>query len=286
MGKALLLALIFPRRSLTALAQFSVPKRGRKWVLIFDSLSNASYSDLISRADTQISRRDPQWKKHLVLLDSRNNAHEVSSFIKQYGPNTKQIVYPVLVRVPDGVPGMVEVEIWSPAWLNASYRNFEDACYPISSGWWSVDGDWNPSIKKVRDHLYRSPNHTGGKFQSEWLELLKFEELQSLHSDHHREMTHDGTVLWKSVNAECPSTCNPKPIPYTGTSTTIRRGESVTLGGMPIYGQTYQWTPTATLDSPTASSPVATPINTTEYTLTVSNACGTATSKVTITVVS
>ncbi len=80
--------------------------------------------------------------------------------------------------------------------------------------------------------------------------------------------------------------CSPQPIPFTGADKKIKLGQSVFIGDMSIPGQTYQWTPEVSLDNPTVSSPLATPAQTTTYTLKVTNECGTGTKTVTGTVTS
>jgi hypothetical protein len=126
-----------------------------------------------------------------------------------YGPNTTAISFPILVAVPSLLDFHGEVEVWNNEWVTYA-ENLEnddaivDACYPISGGWWSVEGDWNPTEAKVRWHLFESPNHSDAEFKEEWLKLLTRPELQSIHSDHHREMINQGEVHWNHVNSECP----------------------------------------------------------------------------------
>jgi hypothetical protein len=80
------------------------------------------------------------------------------------------------------------------------------------------------------------------------------------------------------------ATCQPQPSAETGTDVTIKRGQSVTLGGETIPGATYQWSPASTLDDPTQSEVTATPASTTTYTLRVDTPCGAALRAVTVTV--
>lgn len=135
--------------------------------------------------------------------DIRKDHARVRAFLARFSRNTKVFSYPVLLVRPES--DARDIEYWDSAWVRAHRANFEDACYPISGSWWSVEGDWNPTKEKVEEHLFLSPNHASGKFQGEWLSLLRFEELQSVHSDHHREMIHEGKVTWASVNKECPA---------------------------------------------------------------------------------
>jgi hypothetical protein len=63
---------------------------------------------------------------------------------------------------------------------------------------------------------------------------------------------------------------------YAGNDTTIILGQSVTLGAIPAaaggYGNyIYSWQPASTLDDPSLPNPLATPVVTTAYTLTVSD---------------
>lgn len=81
------------------------------------------------------------------------------------------------------------------------------------------------------------------------------------------------------------SDCSPQPVAYTGPGATIAPGESLFLGGMPMPGQTYLWSPAMGLDSPNIANPLATPPVTTTYTLRASNQCGSAENSVTIKVV-
>lgn len=81
----------------------------------------------------------------------------------------------------------------------------------------------------------------------------------------------------------CRASCR-LPIAYTGADITIKPGEWVTLGGMPSFGNTYQWSPASGLDDATDSMPIASPTQTTTYVLRVTNSCGTQENKVTVTV--
>lgn len=176
-----------------------------KYFLIYDKSSEMERNTarLLVIAAFQSSKNHESMKNSLVELDSTVQKSELESLARKYGPATQEILFPVLIYVPH--PDAEDVEVWDERWLNWSSKALEDACYPISGGWWSVEGDWNPSKQKVRRHLFESMNHTSGHFTAEYLDLLSFEELQSLHSDHHREMTDRGMVHWKYVNSECPA---------------------------------------------------------------------------------
>ena len=83
-------------------------------------------------------------------------------------------------------------------------------------------------------------------------------------------------------------TVNPAPNVDAGTDQTICEGASVTIGGSPTSttaGVTYAWDNGASLSSTTIANPVANPITTTTYSVTVTdgNSC-TSTDQVTVTV--
>lgn len=78
--------------------------------------------------------------------------------------------------------------------------------------------------------------------------------------------------------------CQPQPNAYVGDDVTITNGDWTTVGALPVIGQSYQWTPSNSLDDATSSMPIAAPSKTTTYTLKVTNACGSAEKKVTVNV--
>jgi len=205
-GVALLVSPFFSRVVRAALPS-GRKYRDIKYVLIRDSTSSFDDKRLLDKADGILSKRDNRWRDQLITWDLQSDTDEIRGFIAKYGRNTKTFSWPILVAVPDSFESSdsPEVEIWTTAWLSHCEAKFEHVCYPVSpsSGWWSVEGDWNPTQVEVRDHLFNSPNHASGHFQLPWLTLLKLEELQSLHSDHHEEMINEGHVTWKDVNAEC-----------------------------------------------------------------------------------
>jgi gliding motility-associated-like protein len=93
-------------------------------------------------------------------------------------------------------------------------------------------------------------------------------------------------------NAVCPAdtsssaliTVLTPPVVSAGTDTTISPGQSVTLSGS--GGGIPSWTPSSTLDSATVFTPVATPLTTTSYILTVTDANGCSSSdEVVVTVI-
>lgn len=187
-------ALFFPR--------ILFGERKPKFILIHDSDERGTAA-LIERANAYLSPRDSRWWNKVVSWHLERDSSNVRKFLRRYAYATKTFQWPLLVVVPGDAFLIDEVEVFSVEWLRAE-ASFEKACYPISGGWWSVDGDFHPTIEKVRKHVFEAQMHKDGKFLLEWLELLKFEEIQSLHSDHHREMIKQGKVHWKNVNAECP----------------------------------------------------------------------------------
>ena len=57
--------------------------------------------------------------------------------------------------------------------------------YPIRSGWWTGMSSYKHLLTGIH----------AGNFNENWLKSLSYEELQSLHSDHH-----EGKVKWHYVN--------------------------------------------------------------------------------------
>ncbi len=71
-------------------------------------------------------------------------------------------------------------------------------------------------------------------------------------------------------------TVNPLPVVDAGLDTAICFGETVTIGGAPTGpgGSSYNWTPSASLDNDTLANPLATPLATTQYIVTVTDSNG------------
>jgi hypothetical protein len=61
----------------------------------------------------------------------------------------------------------------------------------------------------------------------------------------------------------------PFPVAYAGSSQTIVRGQTVSLGQAPAAGYAYSWSPAAGLSATNVANPTASPTVTTTYTLTV-----------------
>jgi gliding motility-associated-like protein len=66
-------------------------------------------------------------------------------------------------------------------------------------------------------------------------------------------------------------TVNPSPAAFTGPNTSICLGSGKTIGGPPVAGNTYSWSPILGLSSASVSNPYASPVVTTTYTLTETN---------------
>jgi len=72
------------------------------------------------------------------------------------------------------------------------------------------------------------------------------------------------------------------PVANAGSAVTICEGDDTTLGAS--GGTTYSWTPTKGLSDPSIADPVASPTDTTKYTVTVSNSICTDTASVMVNV--
>jgi len=64
---------------------------------------------------------------------------------------------------------------------------------------------------------------------------------------------------------------NPSPVVITGPPVTICYGDTISIGGATVAGDTYKWTPNMGLNSYTISNPKASPADTITYTLAVIN---------------
>lgn len=78
--------------------------------------------------------------------------------------------------------------------------------------------------------------------------------------------TASGTVTVNSINTGFSVDA--------GTSVWIQSGSSTILNGTAPSGSSYTWTPSSSLDNPNSLNPVASPNQTTTYTLTVTNSSG------------
>jgi hypothetical protein len=66
-------------------------------------------------------------------------------------------------------------------------------------------------------------------------------------------------------------TVNPLPVVFTGPSDTICYGDTISIGGAPVPGDKYKWTPNNGLSAYNVSNPKASPDDTTTYTLTITD---------------
>ena len=73
----------------------------------------------------------------------------------------------------------------------------------------------------------------------------------------------------------------PKPLADAGAAVKIEAGENITLNG--TGAGTFSWSPAANLDDPLSQNPIATPVQTTTYTLTITDING-CTSEDTVTI--
>ena len=82
--------------------------------------------------------------------------------------------------------------------------------------------------------------------------------------------------------------CTPLPVADAGPGKNLILGlnlpKFVVIGTSHIDGTAYKWTPAEGLDNPNSAQPQASPATTTEYTVTATNQCGQATSKMTVSV--
>ena len=100
-----------------------------------------------NQAAAMLQGIDANWRSRLVRLRQDRDLPEIRAVLQHYGPNTVAINGPLIVKVFEDQPG--EAEVFDDRWLQHSLRAFTEDCYPVSGGWWSVDGDWNPSWEKV-----------------------------------------------------------------------------------------------------------------------------------------
>lgn len=64
---------------------------------------------------------------------------------------------------------------------------------------------------------------------------------------------------------------DPLPVAFAGPDKTICQATSVQLGNIPQSGNTYSWQPSSTLNSAISANPLASPVISTNYTLTVTS---------------
>lgn len=74
----------------------------------------------------------------------------------------------------------------------------------------------------------------------------------------------------------CGKNPDPGPTPTPVPNPIDPSEPQVMLGGAPITGQTYSWSPINGLNDPKSSQPMAAPKKTTLYTVSVTSKCGVA----------
>ncbi len=203
-----------------------------------DKLANRAYIiynrncrkcfDAIKKARSATERlvmNDERWQDAFVYYDHDIDFNRIDAFASRYMAH--DVVGDLLIVFVDEnqierrfqIECSTPLDVWSMAWLykgiderpNPPTDNRPLVRYPLTGGWWSVDGDWNPTRAKLIRHLHDAPLHER-RFELFWLELLTYEELQSVHTDHHLELTRRGQVKWEYVNKETPpSQRRPEP---------------------------------------------------------------------------
>jgi hypothetical protein len=82
-------------------------------------------------------------------------------------------------------------------WVSDGYKKVTEPSKPRTS-YYPVRGSWWTGCKNYKHFLTKSHS---GKFNEDWLKKLSWEELQSLHSDHHEELRYGrAKVKWEFVN--------------------------------------------------------------------------------------
>ncbi len=88
------------------------------------------------------------------------------------------------------------------------------------------------------------------------------------------------TIVYVVCDDASPSMCdtalvlitvNPSPVANPGLPQTVCYGDTISIGSPPVIGYTYSWTPDRGLGSYSVSAPLASPDDTTTYTLLVTN---------------
>ncbi len=77
---------------------------------------------------------------------------------------------------------------------------------------------------------------------------------------------------------------HPQPIANAGSDKSICKGDSVSIGSVPVIGISYTWSPAGGLSSSTSSQPNASPVTTTTYVVKASNGICSNTDTVVVTV--
>jgi hypothetical protein len=146
----------------------------------------------------------------IQILDADDNATEFDRIARAL--RLDPVKLPLIAKVEGGeITRRFEqgcgtpLDVWSIGWLYSGTDERPDrekepatikrsGSYPLTGGWWSVEGVWNPSRDFVIKHLLGGSIHRG-KFDAAWVKSLSLAELQSLHTD-----DHTGRVRWAFVN--------------------------------------------------------------------------------------
>jgi hypothetical protein len=182
----------------------TVPPNINGSYILISSVSSARTQLFIAELQELFSRLDIEsFESDVKVIRLEESPQVYHGALKRFALGTESLPEIFLFKIDDVDTG--SHPYWDQHWISyAEDKVYNRGCYPISDSWWSVEGNFNPSLKKVQTHLLKSPNHTGGHFDENYVLSLKFAEAQSLHSDHHREMIHEGHVAWNYVNHSCP----------------------------------------------------------------------------------
>jgi thiol-disulfide isomerase/thioredoxin len=135
----------------------------------------------------------------------------------ELGIKPENISFPFVVKIEDGkivrrwTPGCTTpMDVWTFSWLadGVEVRPVtveperatvaRSGQYPLTGGWWSVEGQWNPSKSFLISHLTTHSNHAGRFARRRgWLETLSISELQSVHTD-----DHTGRLKWSYIDGQ------------------------------------------------------------------------------------
>lgn len=151
---------------------------------------------------------------------------------KELGIPPESLSFPFVVKIENGkivrrwTPGCTTpMDVWTFSWLMDGVEvrpvtvEPEKATvarsghYPLTGGWWSVEGHWNPSKAFLISHLTRHSNHAS-RFAKRraWLETLSIAELQSVHTD-----DHTNRLKWNYIERQASSIPATSKVVYQST---------------------------------------------------------------------
>jgi len=130
---------------------------------------------------------------------------------------------------------------------------------------WGSDPDWSPDGTQI--------TFVGPKTSSDEISVINADGTNSINLTNNPAT--DSQPSWSPA----PSVVDPPPVASAGDDQEIVIGASTRLGGDPtasdgVSPYTFSWTPTAGLDDPSSANPVASPMATTTYIVTVTDANG------------